>query len=323
MQTEFPKHTQPGNPPVELTVVVVTLVDLKHLERCLVALEEQQTNINFEVIVPVDTRFPAVTEVEARFPLWRFYYNSGIRTYAELRTCGVGAARGRLVAITEDHCVPGPDWVEQIVAAHRNPPLAIGGPVEKITPDGLLNWSVYLLDYLRYSPPVTEGETHELTDLNVSYKMSALEEIRPVWEEEFHEPNVHAALEARGGTLWMAPQLMVRQRRALTLDHALWDRFAFGRLFGSTRVRGVPTGKRLVYAALTPLLPVLLTVRLFRHVLHKRRHRLVFAGALPFILLLAAAWACGECTGYLTGRADPRLQPQAARDPDKQALKQQ
>lgn len=300
-----------GSP--DLSVVVVTLVDVDHLRHCLAALEKQEGPATFETIVPCDDTVGDTASLRAEFPAAQFIDLTGRRTYAELRATGANAARGRLLAVTEDHCRPAPGWVQSIVTAHGQPPLAIGGVVEKTGPDRSLNWAVYFLDYLRYMPPVEGGETHELTDLNVSYKMSALQDIHAVWTKEFHEPSVHAALEARGGKLWLSPDIVVQQRRELRIGHALWDRYAFGRLFGSTRAASVPGSKRMIYAALAPALPVLLVVRLTRHIMHKKRHIGPFLAALPWIVVLASAWAWGEFIGYLTGTSVAALQPQSER----------
>mgnify|MGYP001821258767 CR=1 FL=1 len=296
---------------LDLSVVIVTLVDTEHLRRCLDALGRQETQATFEVIVPLDETVDSTTALQNDFPKVNFIDLSGRRTYAELRAAGAHQAQGKLLAVTEDHCLPDTDWVQSIVAAHAGPSMAIGGVVKKQGPDKSLNWAVYFLDYLRYMPPVEEHETHELTDLNVSYKMSALREIADVWEKEFHEPTVHSALGERGGKLLLSPSIVVHQRRQLKIGHALWDRYAFGRLFGSTRASSVSAGKRLVYALLAPALPVLLVVRLTRHIMNKKRHGKEFVLALPAIILLASAWAWGEFVGYLTGKSEASLMPQS------------
>ena len=303
--------SEPTANDIDLSVVVVTLVDAVHLASCLTALAQQSTAARFEMIVPADKKLGDISKLQNDYPAVKFIKLDGTHTYAELRAIGTHHACGRLLAVTEDHCLPDPDWVDNIVNEHAGPHLAIGGTVEKEAPDKALNWAVYFLDYLRYMPPVDGHETHELTDLNVSYKMDALHKITDVWQTEFHEPNVHAALERLGGSLWLSPNIRVHQRRNLTLGHALWDRYAFGRLFGSTRVTGVALGKRLVYAALTPALPALLVMRLVKHIRAKQSHGREFLGALPAIILLATAWAWGEFVGYLTGKSEATLMPRA------------
>ena len=303
------KEIKPPAGPIDLSVVVVTRVDKQHLDQCLERLTYTETSGNFEVIIPVDETLSEISSMEARYPAWKFLRTAGICSYAQLRSVGVKAATGRLVAVTGDHCLPATNWVQNIIDAHTAEPVAIGGVVEKTGPDAALNWAVYFLDYLRYMPPVSSGETHELTDLNVSYKMSALHEIADVWAQEFHESEVHGALAARGGKLWLSPDILVTQRRDLSIEHALWDRYAFGRLFGSTRVANTPLGKRLTYALMAPALPLLLTTRQVRLIVRKRRRGWQFLAALPAIVLLASTWAYGGCVGYITRKADPRLQP--------------
>jgi hypothetical protein len=273
------------------------------------ALTEQIDVQTPEVIVPWDERLGDVSRFRADFPGVKFVAVKGRRTYAELRAIGVKQAHGKIVAITEDHCTPNVDWCVQILGAHARPHAAIGGAVEKQAPDTALNWALYLADYLRYMDPVPEGPAQSLTDCNVSYKRAALEAITEIWSNEFHEPSVHGALRARGDSLWLSPGIVVRQQRSVSLGGAVRDRYAFGRLFGSTRVARMPAPQRLFYLAGSLLLPPLLVGRATRQVLRKGRFRREFLRALPALILLAAVWSAGEFLGYLTGRPEPSLTP--------------
>lgn len=313
--TDSPENSTVGNGNIDLSVVVITRVDQAHLDRCLEALTKQETTASFEVIIPADESLGDINAMIMRHREWEFVRTHGTQTYAQLRRLGLCHARGRLVALTEDHCLPEANWVQGIVDEHTNAPVAIGGVVEKTPPDDALNWAVYFLEYLRYMPPVETGETHELTELNVSYKMSALQEVAESWQNEFHATSVHGALEAHGGKLWLSPNIVVKQRRSLEIDYALWERYALGRLFASIRVATASPGRRLLYAALSPALPVLLLARLGGHIRRKQRHKKEFFMALPAILLLATAWAFGEFMGYATRKPDPRLEPQPDPEP--------
>lgn len=286
----------------DVSVIVVTLVGQTYLQRCLEALTRQEEAPAFEVIVPCDQSLGDVSGLQGKYPKVLFLPVNGRCTYAELRTLGIQQARADILAITEDHCLPVPTWCKHIWQAHQSlPHAAIGGPVEKKIPDAPLNWAIYFADYLRYMPPMGEGPTHQLTDLNVTYKRSALEPIAEVWAKEFHENAVHGALEARGQTLWMSPKVLVHQQRGMTLRHALWDRYAFGRLFASTRVQMVSLPRRLIFTASSVLIPFLLTLRVVGLMRWKRRWQGEFWRALPLIFLVNATWALGEFIGYITG----------------------
>ncbi len=305
-----------------LSVVVVVLAGRAYLLRCLQALKDQVGVSDAEILVPCDDRVPDIPTLEAQFPPVRFLPIKGRRTCAELRAIGVQEAQGAIVALTEDHCTPTPDWCAQILKAHRMPHAAIGGAVEKELPDTALNWAMYLADYARYMGPALEGLTNHLTDCNVSYKRSALEAIANVWRDEFHEPTVHGALQAHGESLWFSPRIIVHQRRSLRLGATIRDRYIFGRLFGSGRVTVATTPRRLIYAGLAILLPPLLIGRVASHVIRKRRCVGAFLRALPILVLLSSVWALGECVGYLTGQSDASLAPGGQGGPGAQGARE-
>jgi hypothetical protein len=300
----------------ELSIIVVPMVGQKALPGCLEALHRQSHDSpTFEIIVPTDERTGDLGELKAQFPYVQFIDLGGKRTYAELRAFAVHRAQGEIIAITEDHCRPEPDWCLQIYHAHIAPYAAIGGVVEKLTPDKPLNWAVYFADYLRYMPPLEAGTASGLTDLNVSYKRSELEAISEVWEYEFHEPSVHQALQERGQQLWLSPDIIVLQQRDLHWRAALWDRYAFGRLFASTRIAQAGLVKRFVYAGFSIIVPALQVWRTTRHILNKRRCQREYLRALPALILLSSIWAFGEMVGYLTGLPEQTLAPSAPAAP--------
>jgi hypothetical protein len=180
--------------------------------------------------------------------------------------------------------------------------------------DSTVNWSVYLHDYGRYMSPLPAGSTDYLTDCNVTYKRSILDQYTALWRTEFHETTVNWALTKDGHTLWLAPELSVGQRRIFTFAHAVWDRYAFGRLFASTRVAATSLGRRAYYAVFTPVLPALLVARAGQTVLSKRRAIDQFLRSLPMLLLLTSVWSVGELVGYLTGTAPKALSPDPTED---------
>lgn len=297
----------------ELAVIVVVLTgDMRSLRRCLTSLTYQLGESSSEIIVPCDENRTDLLGMSAEFPNVRFLSVEGSRTYAELRTIGVLESRGRIVALTEDHCIPAPDWSTQILHAHEAAHAAIGGAVNKEGPDSALNWAFYLADYLRYATPISEGPTNHLTDCNVSYKRESLDLIATTWSDEFHENDVHAALLARGCSMWLAPQILVYQQRTLNLKAAVRDRYAFGRLFSSTRATNFSLSQRLIYSVLSLSIPAVLLSRIARQVLNKRWCAWEFARSLPHLILVSTVWATGEFLGYATGRAEKSLTPSSA-----------
>ena len=65
-------------------------------------------------------------------------------------------------------------------------------------------------------------------------------------------------------------------------------------------------GRRAVYVAPSPLLPLVLVPRKARDVFAKGRNRAAFLRALPAMTLLLVWWAAGELVGYLTASPERR-----------------
>lgn len=288
----------------QLSVVIVTLGGRDYIPSCLAALKEQIDVPDVEIIIPCDERIYDLDSLRSKYPSVQFVPVPGRKTYAELRAIGFHTAKGAIVALTEDHCMPEPHWCANIIKEHEKPYAAVGGPVDKEGKDTILNWAIYLNDFGRYMSPMKEGNASYLTDCNVSYKRNILYEIPELWRDEFHETTVNWELQNRGYTLHLSPEVKVFQQRSLSYRFAFRERYAFGRLFASTRVAATSAIKRMLYATFSFLLPALFVLRVAKNVLIKKKAIGRFIIAIPSIAFLGIAWAWGEFLGYLTGKYD-------------------
>ncbi len=295
--------------------VVVALISGRRadLERCLEALHAQREPPELEVLVPYDDACADVATLAARFPGVRFLRAEGLDTAAAragasrehhdaLRTIGLRAARAPVVALTEDHAVASDTWCADMARLLEERPAvaAIGGAVE-CRGERLLNHAVYYCDFGRYQNPLPEGPSPYVSDSNVAYRREALERVADAWRDDYHETIVHWALVEHGLALWLTPRSLVwQQRTGLTLSKALAERYVWGRSFAGTRARGLSTFRCLLYCGSAEVLPLLMTWRLLRGVLARRRGLGRFLACLPLVFLLQSFWAMGEFVGYLT-----------------------
>ncbi len=302
---------------VKLSVVVAIVSDttdsrcnVSHLEGCLEALTQQLDPPSIEIIVPYHQHVEGIEGVKHRFPDVVFTPAKNLTTYTgrggsrehhdELRARGLAIARGEIVGLIEDHGRPDPYWCARVVEAHRQNYAAVGGAMENGI-DRPLNWAVYFCDFGKYQNPAPEGESPFVSDANVSYKRSTLESIRPTWQEIFQESTVNRALTSRGEKLALSPTIIVYQQRLhLRFSSALKERFIWGRSYATSRSKLLSKSKRLIYAALTPVLPGVLLLRMAVNVLKKRRCFSDFLKALPLTVMLTLSWSCGELVAYLT-----------------------
>ena len=298
----------------ELSVVVALISgkvdDLRH---CLEALHRQGVPVSREILVPFDEAVANVAELGKDFPNVEFIPAESSRTIVQrgglvrehhdsLRTVGIKRARGRVVALTEDHARVSPDWCAEMVAAIDRYPEAgaVGGAVD-CDSDSPVNWAVYFGDFGRYQSPVPEGHSEFVSDANVAYRREALEQVGDGWEEDYHETVVHWAMAREGWRLVMTPRVLVWQRRGkLGLGASLVERYVWGKSFAGGRCHDIPAARRAVFALGTPVIPLLFCWRGWRTASGRGRGGR-FLSVLPLFFLLQCCWAAGEFAGYVTG----------------------
>jgi hypothetical protein len=286
-------------PAPELSVVVASVSGWEMLEPTLEALDAQPERDRMEVIV-VETlggvmrarlrkRRPAVVVIE-----------SARESIPRLRYRGVCRARGSLVAILEDHGRVAPEWAATVLAAHQGPWAAVGGAVEN-GKDGLINWAVYFCEYAAYMNPVAEGPTYDLPGNNIAYKRPHLLRHARVLEQGQWESWINDRLRADGVPILSTGAMVVHHIKPFRLGYFLVQRFHFARSYaGMRRVDQSPL-RRLAYGLGSAALPILLSARVARTVLKKRRHLGRFAVTAPLVVLFLTAGAFGEMIGYLFG----------------------
>ena len=289
-----------------VTVGVVAICGATHLARCLDALAAQINAPPFDVVVVYDPHLEDVPALAARFPSVRMIANAGQRSPLELAARAVAEATGDRIFLTEDHCIPQPDWVRKLYDAQAPGRAAVGGLVHTVDETNSVDWAFYAVDFFRYMPPAVRGPSPSLTVCNVAYRRDQLRAIETLWSEIFHETAINEALRERFGDLWLAPEAQVHMRRNVRFGDAVYERYAFGRLFGCTRLQFAP-GRRLYYSVFAPALPILLLGRIARRSFRSAKGAARFLRALPVLTTLVFAWAWGEWLGYITRKRPASL----------------
>ena len=293
------RFVTPGSPAV--SVVVIGICGVGQMARCLDALQEQVGAPAFEPLVVYDPEIPDVPSLRESYPDVRFVANAGQRSPLELASAAMRCAQGSLILLTEDHCVPRPNWVRVMVEAASQGRAVIGGRVEIARGATSTDWAFYFVDFFRYARPVKEGAASSLTVCNACYRREQVEEIRDMWRTYFHETAVNRALQARFGALWLEPRSEVTMARHVRLRNAVMERYAFGRLFSCTRIEFVTGWQRICYILLTPALPALLLWRMASKALQSWSLTKAFLGACGPLVLMTLSWSWGEWLGYITG----------------------
>ena len=234
-----------------------------------------------------------------------------VQRLAQARAVGVRAATAPVVYLAETHAFPQPGFVAEVIRAHELGWTAVVPAVENGNPgDGALSWSILLLDYgdrLAINPP---GERLKLGPHNTAVARELLVQLDGDLPALLAPGSALAdELRRRGAKIGFQPGAQIAHVNVSRPFAWAGERFAGGVLLAQSRVGRWGRGRRLLYAAGSPLIPFLWISRTLRVVDWRNRRREVPILTLPLMLLGTVIWAVGECAGYLGlgGDAEVRM----------------
>lgn len=285
--------------------VIIALQDVRATVRDCIDSLLAQTSLDrdaVEIILVDGSRDGTGLVVAQRYPHLCLLRASGSVSLPRLCGVGIARARGRLVAITEGHCVFAPTWAASAIAAHRRSASpAIGGAVEPAPTLGPLNRALYYCDYGSFLRPLADGPAHDLPGNNVVFTREAIARAGDTAATGFWKTFFCRALQQEGATLLMDSSLIVVYHRRLSLVCLIRRRYDHGRCWGAMRAERSGTASRVFYGMAAPLMPWILTYRLIRCLWPKRQVRQSLVRLLPLCWLIFAIWIVGEWTGNWFG----------------------
>lgn len=297
----------------EFSVLIgrVSTGDAERLLQVLDALAAQRDAPEHEVIVADRRDDGTMREAVKRFPRVRVLRCPPDTSLPALRAAALAQARGRWIAVTEDHCIPPPDWLAAMARVRDAAPgaVAVGGAVENGVADTAFDRATFLCEYAALLTPVHDGPSPGLPGMNVAYDRAALGAVSPAQlGEGFWETTLHPALRASGRALISSNAIRIVHAKRFGLALFIRQRYLYSRHFAGTRFARGAILRRAVACAACVVLPALVLTRIVRHVRAKGRRDARLAGALPWLALFALIWAWGEAVGYALGPGDALAQ---------------
>ncbi len=285
-----------------ISVVVASLRERRLLDACLASLLPQCARHDAEIVVARACPLAEFRELEAAYPKVLFVPAPDGSTIPYLRSAGMAAADGDIVALTEDHCVVGEDWVAQLISAQHKGADVVGGAMDNAQRDRAIDWAAYFAEYGFFAEEAASHTAEpQLTGANVAYSRRVVGEVIG-WAKEGEWENVaHARLRAQGSTLHFLRTAAVYQNKNYRFGDFCRDRYEHGRDYARRRLVDEGGLKRWLFVPGAVLLPFLLTLRVSRVI--SPQHRPAFRRALPYTFAFLTAWSLGEAVGYLLGPA--------------------
>lgn len=289
-----------------VSVVIASVNGFPWVGACLDALTKQEGDIPFEVLVIDRCGDDVCREIARQFPQpeVRVIPVADSPSIPKLRAIGMSAARGRMIAILEDHCNVPPTWFLSIQRAHRAGHRAIGSGVENGAVDRIIDWAVFFCEYSKFMPPVAAGVGVEIPGNCAVYDRAALELVGPEIHREVWESFMHRRMAEEGVEFFCDPEMTVSHKREFPFGYFMSQRYHYSRSFAGMRLLSAPLSRRLLYACATPLLPPLLLWRMATTIRRKGRRGKEFVLAVPAIGIFLLSWAWGEAVGAICGPGD-------------------
>jgi hypothetical protein len=221
-----------------------------------------------------------------------------------MRSLGMSVARGDVVALTEDHCVPSPGWCKALIDGHAAHPevAAVGGPVANGATGELSAWGSFLINHADWMPP-TESRICRMVDrANISYKRSVVP--RTPTPPEVAEPLIDDHLLRSRAKFFLNADAPVTHTQSFGLRGTLAIHFHSGRSLAGSRIRrGLGPAGRVVRAITSALLGPAMFVQTVRRTARRPKSARIVA-SLPMALAVGCAISGGLVIGYLTGSGD-------------------
>ncbi len=286
----------------ELSVVIAAYNERHSIERCLISLEQQQTNHAFEVIL-IDSSNDGTDAVALRFPFVRVQHHSERKYPGDARNAGMALARGGIIAFLDADCFVESDWVEAVVRAHESSYLMVGSAVINGSPESLVAWAYYFCEFNLWLPKSKAREIPEMAACGLSIKRCAFEQYGPFIEGTYSSDTAfHWRLARNGHKIIFIPSIRVahtvRYHLGGFLRHITTHRRDFASLVAREKTFSIP--KRFVAAMVSTFLPLLLIPVVTWRVARSEHLLRLFLMVFPLVLLGVLARCWGEFQGFAT-----------------------
>lgn len=295
---------QPDGP--ALSVVAVTRDTFRTLRPILAALSAQTIAAQLEVILVVPAAVPdqVPTDLTQGFHAVQVVQVPAVGNRGAAAAHGVRVASAPIVALSENHCFPGPEWAEQSLAAHHGPWVGVGPAIRNANPESLLSRVMHNFGYGQFPAGRPACAMEELPLHNSSFRREVLD--RPPEELEHllaNERRLHRRLREVGHGLQFVPTVVKWHINEATWALLLGMWFFGGWGYGTRRARDWPTWKRAAYLLASPVLVLPVAANVWRRfpTIDPAPRSL----ALGLVVVVGAVChVLGECLAYLGAARD-------------------
>jgi hypothetical protein len=290
-----------------LSVIVATTQQWPEIRECMASLYLQAQTAGAEIIVG-DAHGHGLPD-ESPFSNVICLRSPGASVY-QMRALAMAQARGKIVAVTEDHCRVSADWCANILQAHREYPevAVIGGAVENGATNTLIDWASFFYANGSAMRPLGTKVARQLLQLNLSYKQRVVPKTTP--ELGRMEFMLIQTLRGQGETLLVDDRIVQYHVQSLGFLGTCLLHYHGSKSVSGFRLQHIGPLERGIRLAACFAMPPILFARALLPLRGKHRLRGKIAMALPALALLVCIRAVGAFAGLVAG---PGNSPQQVR----------
>ncbi|MCP9484297.1 MAG: hypothetical protein MSC30_00385 [Gaiellaceae bacterium MAG52_C11] len=289
----------PSGPRVSFVVATDTLATVADL---LEALRVQPSPDGIELVLACPSAAALGEDHESPVGRLEIVETGALAPLEEAFAAGVRAASAPVVVLGETHAFPAPGALEPLVRAIAEDGYAAVAPeLRNANPESAASWASLMLTYGR-ALGGSRREVEELSTHNTAYRKDLLLAFgRELPALLRLGGGVDARLRAEGHRLLIEPSAIFAHLNVARLGSCVSDRFHAARCYAAARSGSWSRARRALYAAGSPLIPLVLGARIVRSPGWTAHRADLPRGVLfPFALSLAGL-AAGELAAYAAG----------------------
>jgi len=289
---------------MDFSVIIPSYNSQEYILDCLKSLDQQETSVSYEIIVVDSSPENMASLINRSFPEVKVVHQRE-QTYPGIaRNIGVRESRGKILAFIDADCVAAEHWIEEVVAAHRDPVRVAVGSVVNGRPFSYLSQAEYFLEFREISPFSKPREMDLLVSANFSIRRELFQQLGGFSQHRASEDVIFArVIRKTGEKIFFCPEIKVFHMKRDTLKSFINNQLLLGSTSAIARRQQTELpGAFLARPYFIPLLPFVKIARTYGFIAKYSlkgfsKSFLILLLVFPVFFLGACAWAAGFARG--------------------------